>query len=139
MKKIDEIVDRVLEAQSDYYVANQRGYKVPQDALDDGDQFLYMNMLLQDMARKGKLKFGKWYAQEEDMMGTWAWFEKGNEDKAVYITPFFESEDSINSGWADAEGDYGDLGLTKFTATGDEKKDFANYMKVVKKILSAMK
>lgn len=136
MSRIDDIIDRILN-EGGYSMITKMGYKSPMDAYNNDDMFLYMNMLLKDMEKKGKLKFGKWSADEEYAMGTWFWTI--DEEEFIYITPYFEGEEVMSIDYNNTDGEYKTLGKEKFKATGDMKKDFDEYMKIVKKHLSKIK
>lgn len=135
--KIDKfLIDEVK--QSDFFVQNQKGWTKAEQAFNDGDKFNYMNMVLNQ--NKNKLKVGKWSADEEVMMGTWAW-SKGD-DMVVYITPFFDNDKGIDWQWTDYSGGeetFGDSETVPFKATGNPDKDFKTYMSVAKKILTKFK
>jgi hypothetical protein len=84
---------------------------------------------------KGK-KIAGWEFDYEGMTGGWSWSSKKSE-WVVYATPYWENAAGISLAKVNAEGDYQDFDtVIAYSVSGDPKKDAAEYLKAMKKVLS---
>ena len=115
------------------------GLKALEDYENDYDnerEFLYMQDLLRENWKKHRMKIGKWECNEDNGQGSWEWHNGG--DVSVYISPFWDGSGGAPVMWLDVETNepVGKPYEEKFSVTGDPKKDFANYMKLAKKVIN---
>ena len=111
--------------------------KLKEAVIDTSSLTKYMVSAIGQYARQAKL--GKWELDIDPNTDGINWYQS-NSDIAVWATPFYEEGGGIPIGIQNMDtGEMKDGGTTPFSISGNPKKDVAEYLKVMKKVLSKIK